>query len=721
MQEFQKEKLAGIIEDLVKDKIYQPMKSREMANLMGIPKPERRDFQEVLDRLVTEGKIGLSVRGKYGKKESFTQAGVFHANMRGFGFVTVEGRERDVFIPAEHIHQAMDGDKVRLLILREERDGQSAEGQITQILEHANETVVGIYRKNKNVGFVEPDNQKLLRDIFIPAGKDMRAVNGHKVVVRLTRYGDEQHKPEGIITEILGHVTDPGVDILSIIRGYGLPETFPKDVMENAARVPEEVSREEIERRREHDFRTMRTVTIDGEDAKDLDDAISLAYDEKRQLYTLYVHIADVSHYVLEHSILDQEALNRGTSVYLTDRVVPMLPRALSNGICSLNEGEDRLTLSCVMEIDGSGRVLNHEICESVIRSDKRMSYNGVYALLTGVELKNGEDIETYRPYEELLRNMQQLSRLLRKKREERGGIDFDFTESKILLDEKGHVTDIVPYIRNEAHMMIEDFMLAANETVAEDYFWQQLPFVYRVHEKPELEKLQQLAHMVGAFGHVLRIRDEEQIRPKEIQKLLKEIQGEPEEAVLKTVALRSMKKARYTTDCIGHFGLAAKYYTHFTSPIRRYPDLQIHRIIKEALQGKMSGKRIAHYEKLLPGVTDRSSTLERRAEEAERETDKLKKCQYMLGHLGEEFEGVISGVTNYGIYVELPNTVEGMISLRSMDGDYYIFREDSFELVGERTGKIYRLGDKLRIVVMNVDKLTRTIDFSLAKQGMGE
>ena len=718
MQDYQKDKLAKLIIELVNDKIYVPMKAKELCMLMGIPKAERSDFQEVLDRLVSSGKIGVSQKGKYGKRESFTQVGTFTANSRGFGFVTLEGHEdeEDIFIPADYVGQALDGDKVRIIQTRKGDGQHRSEGHITQILEHANKEIVGYYHKNKNVGFVEPDNQRILKDIFIPQGKDMRAVNGHKVVVQILNYGDAHHKPEGRIKEILGHANDPGVDILSIVRAYGLPEAFPKDIMHAAESVPESVPEEIIARRADHDFRNLTTVTIDGEDAKDLDDAVSLEYDEEKKQYRLYVHIADVTEYVKEHSLIDQEALNRGTSVYLTDRVIPMLPRVLCNGICSLNEGVDRLTLSCVMDIDHNGTVVNHEICESVIRSDKRMSYNGVHAVLCDTELTNGEDKDSYLPFKPMLEKMYELSQILRKRRYDRGGIDFDFPESKILLDEKGHVTDIVPYIRNESHMLIEDFMLAANETVAEDFFWQQVPFVYRVHEKPDPEKFMTLSNMVANFGHFLRIRDEDSIHPKEIQKLLDHIVGTPEEPILKTMTLRSMKQARYSTENSGHFGLAAKYYCHFTSPIRRYPDLQIHRIIKEDLRGELKAKRIAHYKDLLPAVADRSSTLERRADEAERETDKLKMCEYMQQHLGEEFDGVISGITNYGVYVELPNTVEGMVSIRLMDNDYYVFHEDKYELVGERTGKVYRLGDKVHIAVMNTDKLTRTIDFRFVK-----
>ncbi len=716
MQDYQKDKLAKLIVDLVKDKIYQPMKAKEMAMLLGIPKPERRDFQEVLDRLVSTGKIGISQKGRYGRTENFTHAGTFIANQRGFGFVSLEGHEDDIFIPADFTGDALDGDRVRIIITRNSDSSHRSEGHVTQILEHANKEIIGIYRKQKNFGFVEPDNQRILKDIFIPQSKDMRAVNGHKVVVKVVNYGDAKHKPEGVITEILGHVNDPGVDILSIVRAYGLPEEFPKEIMKAAESVPDTVPKEALAQRSAHDFRDLITVTIDGEDAKDLDDAISLTYDAASKIYTLYVHIADVSHYVTEHSLIDQEALNRGTSVYLTDRVIPMLPRVLCNGICSLNEDEDRLTLSCIMKIDENGKIIDHEICESVIHSNKRMTYNGVHSVLTGAELTNGEDLETYLPYRDMLFRMYELSKLLRNRRHERGGIDFDFPETRIILDEKGKVTEILPYIRNEAHMLIEDFMLAANETVAEDFFWQQMPFVYRVHERPDPEKFEALGRAIENFGHFIRIRDEESIRPKEVQKLLESIEGKPEEPIVKTMTLRSMKQARYSTECSGHFGLAAKYYCHFTSPIRRYPDLQIHRIIKEDLRGELKGKRLSHYHNLLPGVAERSSTLERRADEAERETDKLKECEWMQHHLDEEFDGIVSGLTNYGIYVQLSNTVEGMVSLRLMDYDYFVFYEDKYELVGERTGRVYRLGDKVRVRAIRADKLTRTIDFQLIR-----
>lgn len=716
MRNDQHEKLKGIVEALVQEKFYTPMKEKEMAHFLGVPKAEKSAFSEILSELVAEGRIGISVHGKYGRKENFTQVGIFHRNPRGFGFVSLEGRERDVFIPEKDTGNAMNEDEVHVLIVRESRKDASAEGKITRILKRHTSQVVGIYRKNREYGFVIPDDPRLTSDIFIPKGKDLRAVTGHKVVCTITGYEKNGSSSEGIITEILGHVSDPGVDILSVVRSHQLPEEFPKEVMQEVAAVPEEPSAEEIERRRAHDYRALPTITIDSEDAKDLDDAISLEYDEEKRQYTLYVHIADVSYYVQEHSLLNEEALHRGTSVYLVDRVIPMLPRALSNGICSLNEGTDRLTMSCRMLFSEKGELLDSEIAESVIRSDKRMSYHAVHAILSGEELMNNESLESYRPYQRLLEQMHALSLLLRQKREKRGGIDFDFPEAKILLDKNGKVRDILPAERQESNQIIEDFMLAANECVAESIFWQHLPFLYRVHEAPDNEKWEKLSLMVSGFGHHLRVRDPENIRPRELQKLLKKIEGRPEEPVLKTMALRSMKQARYETECLGHFGLAAKYYTHFTSPIRRYPDLQIHRILHELLSHELTDAREAHYQKLLPEVAKESSRLERRAEDAERDCNRLKECEYMLSHLHEEFDGIISGMTGYGIYVELPNTIEGMISLRSMKRDHFIFNEAGMEIRGERSGRSFRLGEPVHIRVANVDKLTRTIDFLLCE-----
>ena len=693
---------------LVHDKTYVPMKLKELAMLLSVPKEQRDELKEVLDILIAEGKIGISKKGKYGKAEEFALAGTFSGHAKGFGFVTIEGREQDVFIPADKTKGAMDGDKVQIVIEGEAR-GKRAEGAVLRILEHANKTVIGFYQKNKNFGFVLPDNQKLGQDIFIPQGKDMGAVTGHKVIVRITDFGDDRKKPEGVITEILGHVNDPGVDILSIIKAYGLPESFPDEVMIQVAGIPDEV--EEEEKKNRLDLRHLQTVTIDGEDAKDLDDAISISK-ENDDHYTLGVHIADVSHYVTENSPLDKEALKRGTSVYLVDRVIPMLPHKLSNGICSLNAGTDRLALSCLMEIDGKGNVIGHRIAETLIQVDRRMTYTAVNAIVTD---RDPDVMEEYKDFVPMFDLMKELADILRERRKKRGSIDFDFPESKIILDEKGRPVDIKPYERNAATKIIEDFMLMANETIAEDYFWQELPFLYRTHDYPDPEKMKRLGTFINNFGYTIRTQNGE-VHPKELQKLLDKIEGTPEEALISRLTLRSMKQARYTTVCTGHFGLAANYYTHFTSPIRRYPDLQIHRIIKENLRRGLSDRRFAHYDSILPEVAVQCSSMERRADEAERETDKLKKCEYMSKRIGKEYDGVISGVTNWGLYVELPNTVEGLIRVNDLTGDYFVFDEEHMELVGEMTRKSYKLGQKIRVQVADTDKLTRTIDFIPAK-----
>ena len=693
---------------LVHDKTYVPMKLKELAMLLSVPKEQRDELKEVLDILIAEGKIGISKKGKYGKAEEFALVGIFSGHAKGFGFVTIEGREQDVFIPADKTKGAMDGDKVQIVIEGEAR-GKRAEGAVLRILEHANKTVIGFYQKNKNFGFVLPDNQKLGQDIFIPQGKDMGAVTGHKVIVQITDFGDDRKKPEGVITEILGHVNDPGVDILSIIKAYGLPEGFPDEVMVQVAGIPDEV--EEEEKKNRLDLRHLQTVTIDGEDAKDLDDAISISK-ENDDHYTLGVHIADVSHYVTENSPLDKEALKRGTSVYLVDRVIPMLPHKLSNGICSLNAGTDRLALSCLMEIDGKGNVIGHRIAETLIQVDRRMTYTAVNAIVTD---RDPDVMEEYRDFVPMFDLMKELADILRERRKKRGSIDFDFPESKIILDEKGRPVDIKPYERNAATKIIEDFMLMANETIAEDYFWQELPFLYRTHDYPDPEKMKRLGTFINNFGYTIRTQNGE-VHPKELQKLLDKIEGTPEEALISRLTLRSMKQAKYTTVCTGHFGLAANYYTHFTSPIRRYPDLQIHRIIKENLRRGLSDRRFAHYDSILPEVAVQCSSMERRADEAERETDKLKKCEYMSKRIGKEYDGVISGVTNWGLYVELPNTVEGLIRVNDLTGDYFVFDEEHMELVGEMTRKSYKLGQKIRVQVADTDKLTRTIDFIPAK-----
>ncbi len=703
-----------MIAEFVVSKSYKPMSVKEMSAILQVPAKQKKDFHKVIEELTEEGKIHIDARGKIAKLADNARVGKFMGTQRGFGFVRVEGEDEDIFIPANLTKSAVDGDKVQVLLLSSSKSGKRREGEVVSILERGNQIMVGTYSKSKSFGFVVTDNQKFGRDIYIAKEDSKGAITGHKVVVEITDYGTESRNPEGRIIEIIGHINDPGVDILSVIKAYGLPEEYPDEVMNQVEAIEDEINPQEIEGRA--DYRNLQTVTIDGEDAKDLDDAISLSKDG--DIYHLGVHIADVSHYVTEHSALDKEALKRGTSVYLVDRVIPMIPHKLANGICSLNQGVDRLALSCVMDINAKGEIINHKIEESVINVDRRMSYTSVNKI---VELNDEEERKEYSELIPMFELMYELADVLRTRRFKRGSIDFDFPESKILLDENGKPIDIKEYERNNAHRIIEEFMLAANQTVAEDYFWREMPFVYRVHEEPDMEKITQLGIFVNNFGYTIKTNADETIHPKEIQKLIKSVEGKPEKALISRLALRSMKQAKYSVTCDGHFGLAMKYYCHFTSPIRRYPDLQIHRIIKENIHGDMSAKRVEHYKKILPDVAAETSRLERRADDSEREVEKMKKAEYMEQFIGQSFDGIISGVTTWGMYVELPNTVEGMVRVADIPGDYYYFEEESYSMVGEHTGKRYRLGEPLKITVSAVDKITRTIDFVLADEEESE
>ncbi len=709
------EKRKNLICELVNDKFYVPMKEKELAAFMQVRPEEREELKSILNELLMEGRLQISKRGKYSKgEEGGGLVGTFISHPKGFGFVEIEGRSEDLYIPESSVNGAFHQDQVQVELLKGQ-GGRRQEARIVKILSHGLTKVVGTYQKSKSFGFVIPDLEKISTDIYIPAEGSKGAVTGHKVVVELTDYGDDKHKPEGRITEILGHVNDPGVDILSIVKGYDLLVEFEEKLLNQAERVGKPVSEADMAGRR--DLRSLQMVTIDGEDAKDLDDAVSLTREGEN--YCLGVHIADVSNYVQENSALDREALNRGTSVYLVDRVIPMLPHTLSNGICSLNQGEDRLALSCLMKVNKKGEVVSYEIAETVICVDRRMSYTAVRKIL---EEGDPELIQEYEELVPMFQNMQELAAILRKKRRQRGSIDFDFPESKIILDQKGNPVSIEPYERNVATDLIEDFMLLANETVAQHFYWMEVPFLYRTHETPDTEKIEKLATFIHNFGYHIKIKtSDHEVHPKEIQKLLASIEGTEEEALIARLALRSMKQAKYSVECTGHFGLACACYCHFTSPIRRYPDLQIHRIIKEQLRGRLMEKRIDHYKEILPEVARQTSRLERRADEAERETDKLKKAQYMKHHIGETLEGIISGITAWGIYVELPNTVEGMIHVARLTGDYYYYKEETFEMVGRDTGRCFKLGQRLKVFVDSVDMVSKSVDFLLAEDDMEE
>lgn len=704
-----REEKKKMIEELLCDRKLKPMKFRELAGFLQIPKEERSELSEILDVLMKEGKVAVDKEGRYVKDEMVHVTGEYFGTGKGFGFVRPDGAgaDEDIFVPEEHTMNAMHGDRVKVNVTCDayERNGRQnrPEGVIVAILSRANEELVGIFQKSRYFGFVRPDNHKLDFDVYISKEHTKGAVNGQKVVCRLRDFGSAKRNPEGMITEILGHVNDPGVDVLSVVRAYGLPTEFPPEVYEEVEHIPDTVSEAQAEGRL--DLREVPMVTIDGEDAKDLDDAISL--EKHGNTYTLGVHIADVSEYVREKSPLDEEAQNRGTSVYLADRVIPMLPHALSNGICSLNAGEDRLALSCIMEINEKGIVTAHRIAETIVRIDRRMSYTQVNAI---IEHGDAELSETYGDFVPMFRNMAELSALIRSRREERGAIDFDFPECRIIVGEDGKTKDIVPYERNTATKLIEDFMLMANETIAEEFYWLEMPFVYRNHEAPDPEKMVKLNIFINNFGYHIHSNGDS-VHAKEVQKLLNRIAGTPEEGVISRLTLRSMKQAKYAPECLGHFGLAARYYCHFTSPIRRYPDLQIHRIIKEYLHG-MSEDRMRHYDSILDERASRASLCERRADEAEREVEKRKKAEYMSHFLGEEFDGVISGVTGWGLYVELPNTVEGMVRMADLQGDYYHYDEANARLVGERSHRIFALGQRIHVQLAAVDSLLSTIDF---------
>ena len=730
-----------MIYDFMCDNMYVPMKIKELAIVLGVKKEQRPELEAILADLMAEGRIECSKRGKYSKSEIKKMTGTFTAHPKGFGFVSVEGETEDIFIPESQVNGAMHMDTVEITV-SPVTTGRRREGTVVKILERGMKQVVCTYEQSKTFGFAVPDNPKFGSDIFIPQERSKGAVSGHKVVVEVTSYGKKDRKPEGKVVEILGHINDPGVDILSLVRAYGLPVEFDEKVLKQVENVAKPVSEADMAGRM--DLRDWQMVTIDGEDAKDLDDAVSVTMDGDN--YILGVHIADVSNYVQEHSALDVEALKRGTSVYLVDRVIPMLPHALSNGICSLNQGENRLALSCIMTINPKGEIIDHTIAETVICVDRRMSYTQVKNILEAYHAANSQDASVekadgkqddadreteivsdvnvrrqqeallgeYEALVPMLVRMEKLAGILRGKRMKRGSIDFDFPETKVILDAQGNPIDIRPYDRNVATKIIEDFMLAANETVASDFYWRELPFVYRTHENPDTEKIQKLSTFINNFGYTLHIGADE-VHPKELQKLLQKIDGTKEEALISRLTLRSMKQARYTIDNTGHFGLAADCYCHFTSPIRRYPDLQIHRIIKESLRGRLNEKRIDHYEHILPEVAKHSSEMERRADEAERETVKLKKVQYMEQHIGEEFEGVISGVTEWGFFVELENTVEGLVRVTELTDDFYQYYEDTYELVGEATNRRYKLGQKVLVRVEHCDRIMRTIDFALA------
>ncbi|UOK60001.1 ribonuclease R [Bacillus sp. OVS6] len=694
----------------MKEEAYKPLTVQELEEAFGIE--DSSEFKEFVKALVMMEEQGLIVRtrsNRYGLPERMNLIrGKVSGHAKGFAFVITEDpNQGDVFIPPSELNNAMHGDTV-LVRVSTESSGSRQEGTVIRIVERGLKEVVGTYTESKNFGFVIPDDKKIPNDIFIPKKASNGAIEGHKVVVNLTTYPEGRMSAEGEVIAILGHKNDPGVDILSVIHKHGLPQAFPVEVLEQANDVPETISEEDIKGRR--DLRNEVIVTIDGADAKDLDDAVTVTELENGN-YKLGVHIADVSHYVTENSPIDKEALERATSVYLVDRVIPMIPHRLSNGICSLNPKVDRLTLSCEMEINSQGEVVKHEIFQSVIKTTERMTYSDVKEILVD---QKPELLEKYESLVPMFQRMEKLAQILRNKRMTRGAIDFDFKEAKVLVDKEGKPHDVVIRERTVAERLIEEFMLLANETVAEHFHWMNVPFIYRIHEEPNAEKLQRFLEFVTNFGYAVK-GTANTIHPRALQDILDDVAGQPEEMVISTVMLRSMKQAKYDPESLGHFGLSTEFYTHFTSPIRRYPDLIVHRLIRTYLiEGKVDEATKTKWAEKMDMIADQSSNMERRAVDAERETDDLKKTEYMLDKVGEEYDGIISSVTNFGMFVELPNTIEGLVHVSYLTDDYYRYDERNYAMIGERTGNVYRIGDEITVRVVNVNKDERAVDFEI-------
>lgn len=695
----------------MREEAYRPMDIQELVAVFDINPEEYKSFKKVLKSMEREGLIVRTKKDKFGVPERLGLiTGKLQVHQKGFGFLLPETEgEKDVFIPSSSMNGAMNGDKVLVQITREDLNGKKREGEVREVLERSNNKIIGVYEDSRNFGFVVPEDTRLNQDIFISKKDRNGAKDGDVVICEIVKWADKRRSPEGIVKEVLGRKGDKGLDILTIIKKYGLPEEFPEKVLSYAENIEEEIDSKEYARRK--DLRNLRMVTIDGEDAKDLDDAVSIERLDNGK-FRLGVHIADVSHYVREKNPLDKEALKRATSVYLIDRVIPMLPKKLSNGICSLNPKVDRLALSCFMVIDKNGKVIQHEIEESVIKTSERMTYTDVTKIL---ENNDEELINRYDYLVDDFKAMEELCNILREKRMKRGAIDFNFEESKIILNDLGKPIDIKPYDRAIANRIIEEFMLVCNETIAEHMFWTNLPFVYRIHEEPDEEKLEKFKEFVYNLGYIVRWGQE--AHPRALQDILEKVKGKKEETVVSTLLLRSMMQAKYSPECVGHFGLAAKYYCHFTSPIRRYPDLQIHRIIKEQLNGKIDEKRAGRLTNIVEIASKQSSEMERLAQEAEREVDDLKKAEYMQERIGEEFTAIISSVTSFGLFAELPNTIEGLIHITALDDDYYIYDEAHLCLIGERTKKVYRLGDEIKVRCTRVDIDNREVYFDLIEE----
>ena len=718
-----------IIIKFMSDDKYVPMKAKEIAFILGVPKEKYEEFHSILNELEAEYKIQQSKKGKYML--------VLRLNSKGFGFVKINDSEDEVFIAGNNMNKALSEDEVLVQIIESQsKTGNHEEGKIIKILKHNKNTLVGTFQNSRNFGFVVPDDNKFGTDIFISKKNFGNAKNNQKVVVKIIKFAEKGKKAEGKVVEVLGNRDEAGVDMLSLVKEYNLPYEFPEPVLKEAKKLEINITENDLKNRL--DLREKVMFTIDGEDAKDLDDAVYVEKNKEGN-YILGVHIADVSNYVKENSQLDKEAIIRGTSVYMMDRVIPMLPKELSNGICSLNEGQDRFALSVIMEINDKGHVVSSDIRKSIIKVTKRMSYTNVYKILKYLEsegtfkkensldekiiynLNNEiseynnekESILQYEKYFNNFRLMSELATILKEKRKKEGSLDLDVPESKIILNENGVAIDVKKYEITFANEIIEQFMLIANETVAEKFYWLEAPFIYRVHPQPDIDKIRELNSFIWNLGYKVKA-GKENIHPKAFAEVLDEVKGKPEERVVSNLILRTLKIAQYESENRGHFGIASKYYCHFTSPIRRYPDLFIHRIISKYIEKNynLSNDDLERYSEQATKYARTSSEREKIAQKVERDSIDVKKAEFMQSKIGEEYEGIISNITSFGVFVELDNTVEGLIRFENLGDEYFIYDEDNKQLIGENTGIVFNIGDNIKIKVIEANKELRRISF---------